>query len=82
MEITSSGLTHTCNRNALGICAHAMRGNTPMTYQASQMIVDLNYGIFEINLPTDYISDAVLTLQIKGRGNQTFFYKDFPLSLL
>lgn len=28
-EITSSGLSHTCDRNLAGLCGYALRGNTP-----------------------------------------------------
>lgn len=28
MEVTSSGLTHTCDRNLFGLCKYALEGNT------------------------------------------------------
>eukprot|EP00347_Sterkiella_histriomuscorum_P005565 403356122 len=37
-EITSSGLTHTCDRNLAGLCSYALKGNTPGTYPISQVV--------------------------------------------
>jgi hypothetical protein len=48
LEVTSSGITHTCDRNLFGFCHHALKGNTPDKYQISEIVVEENYGILEI----------------------------------
>ena len=47
LEITSSGLTHTCNRNSLGLCYYVLHAITPKTNMKSDFIVKLNYGVIE-----------------------------------
>jgi len=32
VEVTSSGMTHTCDRNLAGLCHYGMKGNTPATF--------------------------------------------------
>jgi len=71
VEVTTSGMTHTCDKNLFGLCRYALRGNTPLKYQKSPVVVDFNYGIIDIDLKS--LEAAV---SIKGRRNQTFLKKE------
>jgi len=63
--VTSSGITHTCDRNLIGFCDHALQGNTPSKFQLSPIIVEENYGVIEVT------SNKEVKISIKGRNNRT-----------
>ncbi|TNV74182.1 hypothetical protein FGO68_gene4652 [Halteria grandinella] len=65
LEMTSSGITHTCERNLKGFCTIALKGNTPDKFQASEIIVEFNYGLIEIDLEHQSISLKIMGLNQK-----------------
>lgn len=67
LEVTASGMTHTCDKNLFGLCRLALRGNTPPKFQQSPTVVDFNYGLITIDLKSMQTDVA-----IKGRGDKIF----------
>ena len=49
IELTSSGITHTCDKNILGFCKEALNILTPRYYLNSPPVIDYNYLKLEIS---------------------------------
>ena len=58
-ELTTSGLTHTCDKNIFGMCDGFLAMISPRFMYKSEPIVDYNYGIVNVD-------EKSITLEIKG----------------
>lgn len=67
-EITTSGLTHTCDKNIFGHCAKVLDFMSPRALQQSEAVIALNYATFEVQRGPD--GDIVTTVKIKGLHGQ------------
>lgn len=49
IELSTSGLTHTCDKNIFGVCDKFLEIISPKLFYKSNPIVDINYGFIEIH---------------------------------
>ena len=60
IEVTTSGLTHTCNKNALGKCKLVMDTITPKHWAVTEPFIELNYLTVKVD-------NGTLDIAIRGQ---------------
>eukprot|EP00355_Strombidium_rassoulzadegani_P010348 CAMPEP_0168627930 /NCGR_PEP_ID=MMETSP0449_2-20121227/11565_1 /TAXON_ID=1082188 /ORGANISM="Strombidium rassoulzadegani, Strain ras09" /LENGTH=185 /DNA_ID=CAMNT_0008670299 /DNA_START=44 /DNA_END=601 /DNA_ORIENTATION=+ len=70
LEVTTSGITHTCDKNILGMCSPFLDLITPKWIYKTEPIVDYNYMVLKLKEEED--GDLSLQFQLKGDEQRTF----------
>ena len=59
-EITTSGITHTCDKNIFGLCKGFLNLISPRTWYLQEPVIEYNYAIFKIE-------NNKVNIEIKGK---------------